>query len=708
MFSSHWYRVASLTPRLRANVVTHRHSYRGETWYVIGTKTSQAHTRVNSAAFHLFSQFSGERTVESIWESSVAALAEDAPSQDEVVSLLGELFDNGLLDFQKQSDVDQLFDNLSTNRSQQSKSRYWNPLFLRFNVFDPDRLAQRVLPGVSWLFGRRTVYLWLLLCLLSVVLSAYAWGELTQTLRNDLRSSSSLLIIWFVFPIMKLLHEMAHALAVKRWGGEVHEFGVALLILLPVPYVDASDSASFANKYRRMAVAGAGIMVESTLACLGLLVWLAVEPGLVRDVAFNIMLTGSVSCLLFNGNPLLKFDSYYVLSDAIEIPSLASRSSRYLLYLIQRYGFGIDSKSPVTAKGERRWFVGYGLAALSYRLSLTFGICLFVAGEYFFIGVALAIWAATAQLLLPILKGLKFLVTDARLQRHRLRAQGLSAVTIGLGFAFLFLVQLPHVSHARGVVWPVDEAMVRPATDCIVEAVLVPSGAGVAPGEELIRCDNELLKAEDSRLRAEHMAARATLYSTRDRVERSLAQSEIDTTAELLAKAEQQLARTTLATQLGGRLFIPDADNLAGRFFEQGALIGYVLGDDNVSIRTMLQQEEAVLFGDALQGVEVMMLTRPDRPFASEIVRRVPAATERVVTAALATTGGGDLLVRSGDGQELRLQQPAFELEIALPAEFRRSLIGEAVQVRFDYGRESIGAQLYRQVQLLLLRRFSV
>ena len=708
LFSNQWYRVAGLKPKVRANVVTHRHYYRGETWYVIGTQTNQSHTRIDSAAFYLFSQFNGERTVETVWQTALETLAENAPSQDEIVGLLSELFEGSLLDFQKQSDVDQLFENLSVKRGKEAKSRYWNPLFLRFAVFDPDRLAHRLLPAVSWLFSKKLLYLWAVLCLMSVMLAGYAWDELALTLSNDLASPRSLIIIWLVFPVMKLLHELAHALAVKRWGGEVHEFGIALLILLPVPYVDASDSAGFANKYRRMAVAAAGIIVESTLACLALLVWLVVEPGLVRDVAFNVVLTGSVSCLLFNGNPLLKFDSYYVLSDAIEIPSLASRSSRYLLYLVQRYGFGIRAKSPVTATGERRWFLAYGLAAMVYRLTLTFGICLFVAGQYFFVGVGLALWAAAVQLGVPLLKGIKFIVADPRLQQQRLRAQCLSGGAAALAVGLFFFVQLPHVSHTRGVVWPVDEAMVRPATDCIVESVLIGNGVEVTPGQALVRCDDTLLEAEEARLRAEHMAARARLYATRDRVERGLAQSEIQIAGELLEKAQQKLAKSSLTTQLAGHLYIPNANNLEGRFFQQGALLGYVLGEGNVSIRTMLQQEEAALLGDQLENVDVLLLAQPDRPLPSRVVRRVPAATERLVSPALAVSGGGDLLVRADDGAGLRLQEPAFELELLLPAEARSGLIGEAVQVRFDHGRESIAALLYRQLQLLLLRRFNV
>ncbi len=707
LFSKQWYRVSGLRPQVKNHVIVRRHYYRRELWYVISTKTNAAHMRINSAAYYLFRQFNGERTVEDIWNDSLAALDDDAPTQDEVVGLLSELFDATAVDFQQQSDVDQLFDNHRSQQARNAKSKHLNPLFMRFTLFDPDKLVQRMLPALQGLFSRNMLIAWVALCLVSLVAAAYSAADIGRALGEDLTSARNLIIMWFVFPLMKLLHELAHALAVRRWGGEVHEFGVALLVLLPVPYVDASESAGFANKYRRMAVAGAGIVVESSLACLALLVWVAVEPGLVRDIAFNVMLTGSVSCLLFNGNPLLKFDSYYVLSDAIEIPALASRSSRYLLYLIQRYAFGMVVRSPVTAEGERAWLVGYGLIATIYRLTLSFGICLFVASEYFFIGVALAIWAAFAQLVMPLLKGLRFILVDPRLQTHRWRANALVSVFLAGFVGLTGFVQLPHVTETRGVVWPVDDAMIRAETDCLVEEVLVANGQTLEPGVQVLHCDTTLLQSEVAQLQAELLGARAAVYSTRDRVERSMRKNEVQIAEELLAKAQQKLAKTTIVSSASGALFVPDSSNLEGRFFRQGELVGYLLSDENISIRSMLEQERSVLLGDRFDGVEVMTMSRP-RFHTTHIVRRLPAATEQLVSPALGTQGGGDLALRNEDEQGPRLREPAFELEIALPKELRSSLVGEALRVRLDHGSESLAAQSYRQLQLLLLRRFNV
>src|SRR5260370_1249779 len=157
------------------------------------------------------------------------------------------------------------------------------------------------------------------------------------------------------------------------------------------------------------------------------MVWVAAEPGLVRAVAFNVMLIGGVSTLLFNGNPLLRFDGYYVFSDLVEIPNLGSRANKYLIYLIQHTAFGMeDARSPVTARGEAFWFVLYATASLVYRLWIMLTIALLVAGKLFFVGIALAIASIASTVVWPILKAIHFVASNPQLHRCRRRAIAIS------------------------------------------------------------------------------------------------------------------------------------------------------------------------------------------------------------------------------------------------------------------------------------------
>ena len=708
LFSQQWYRVAQLSPRLRSNVTTSRHYYRGVVWYVVAAKSGKTRLRINSSAFHLLSELDGQRSVEEIWRDALVVLGDDTPSQSEVIQLLATLFDAGLIDFQKQTDVDRLFDSRSRQQSREQRSRYLNPLFLRFSLFDPDALTQRLIPYAAWIFSRPVLYAWLVALLGSALLAGFHAAELSASVASSALAPAGLLTFWIVFPLMKAIHELAHGLAVKRWGGEVHEFGIALLILLPVPYVDASESSTFGSKYRRMAVAGAGIFAETTLACIALGIWATVEPGLVRDTALCVFITGTVSSLLFNGNPLLKFDGYYVLSDLIEIPSLASRSNQYLRHLVKRYLIGIESRSPVTARGERVWFVSYGVLAFCYRIFLTIGICLLVGSKYFFIGVVLAFWSLGLQFVMPLLNGVKFLLFSADTQASRLRSVTVATVGAAVFAALFFFTPLPNATHARGVVWPVDDAMVRAEADCLVEAVMTTNGDRVESGEPLIRCETTLLEAELRDLEAERLAKRAELFGTRDRVQRGLIESDLEALEDLIAAAERRLAGGVLEARASGDFFAHDAENLVGRFFAQGDVIGYMLESGNVAVRTLLDQDRVLLLDERLVGVEIFSRRTADGGVDTSVTRRVPAATQTLITAALGAAGGGDLRVSQSDGEGMTLEEAAFEVEVVLPDELQTSLVGEAVSIRFDHGSASIAQLLYRETRLLLLRRFNV
>src|SRR5690606_28977904 len=302
----------------------------------------------------------------------------------------------------------------------------------------------------------------LLLVGYALVLAGVHWSALTEDVTDRVLAAENLILLVIAFPLIKAVHELGHAFAVKRWGGAVHEIGMMFLVCMPVPYVDASDSLAFQSKWQRALVGGAGILVEVTLAALALIVWVNAEEGLVRAFAFNVMLIGGVSTLLFNGNPLLKFDGYYVLSDILEIPNLANRANQYLGYLIQRYAFRVQSaKSPVTAPGEPGWFVFYSIAAFCYRLVIMAAIVTLVATHFFVIGTIVACWAVILMIGVPLAKHTKFLFASPVLRHNRTRAFAVVGAVFAAVALALFVVPLPHSTTVEGVVWLPGDGIVH-------------------------------------------------------------------------------------------------------------------------------------------------------------------------------------------------------------------------------------------------------
>ena len=257
------------------------------------------------------------------------------------------------------------------------------------------------------------------------------------------------------------------------------------------------------DKKQRVTVGAAGIAVEIFLGSLALLTWLNVQPGSVHAIAYNVILISGVSTLLFNGNPLLRFDGYYVLADLVEIPNLGARSNKYLGYLCQRYLFkSKDAESPAQSTGEKNWFVFYGIASFIYRMFIMFAIILYIGGKFFIVGVALAIWATVTQLLVPLGKNMKFLFTSPKLKQNRARALTVSAVVVSILGAFLFAMPAPHWTRIEGVTWPSEKSQVRANVDGFIVKVLAPAGTKVQQGDNIIEANDPFLLARVDLLNA--------------------------------------------------------------------------------------------------------------------------------------------------------------------------------------------------------------
>src|SRR3546814_10038288 len=181
--------------------------------------------------------------------------------------------------------------------------------------------------------------------------------------------------------------------------------GIMLLVLCPVPYVDAAAAGALPDKWKRALVGAAGMIAELFRAGIAALLWVVLEPGLARSVAYNVMVIAGISTVLVNGNPLLRFDGYYILADLIEIPNLGSRANRYWADIVNRHIFRTHGMQPFEATpGDKRWFLVYAPAAFVARMLMLFGIALVVASKFFLIGVLIALWSLWTGIRRPLWK----------------------------------------------------------------------------------------------------------------------------------------------------------------------------------------------------------------------------------------------------------------------------------------------------------------
>ncbi len=709
--SQSWYRAAHLRPVLARRAEVTRQLFRGHVWYVIRDPLTGKYTRITESAHWLVAQMDGRRTLGEVWDAACAELADAAPAQDDMLALISQLAGLDLLHTNGFPDVDAMSDRAGQIRRRTLISRFLNPLAVRFPLFDPNALLNALWPFARPFFSIFGAVLYLALLTSAAVQAGLNWGALTGNLLDRILAMESILLLVLVYPLVKLLHELGHGFAVKKWGGEVREVGVMFLVFIPVPYVDASASTAYTSKWRRILVSGAGILVELALASVAMLLWLQLEDGLLRAACFNVMLIGGISTLLFNGNPLLRFDGYFVLSDLLEIPNLSTRSNRYIGYLIQRYAFGNPrAKTPVRADGERFWFFTYSIAAFCYRLLISLTIVLVVATRFFALGVLLAIWSMTLIFLKPILNHLKFVATSASLRGIRHRAVTVVALVVCLLVGALGFLPVPYRTVAEGVVYAPYEATIHATEIGEVSHLISAPGQRLTAGEAILTIDDPLASA---RLEA----AEADARKFRLRYEQALSESAYDVRLwrAQAAKAEQEaaqmrdrLASMTLLAPREGLFILPDAADLEGKFLMRGDVVGYIIDPEDLIVRVAVHQDQADLIRS--RSLSLSLRTADDLGTIREarIVREVPTLGHRIVSHALTLEGGGMFAPDTERGPDPHTLEPILQFDVAPETPLKDPKIGMRVYVRIDHGDEPVAMRVYRRVRQLFLKRFNV
>ena len=707
----HWYRVARLRPRLHDQVRIHRHDYRGLIWYLLEDPTSGRSHRFNPAAYQFIGLMDGRLSVQEIYDRVCTRLDEFAPGQDEILDLMGRLHEADLLGSDARLDAEILAERKRAQRSKRTRQRFANPVALRFPLWDPEDFLNRHYPRLRWLFNRYVAFAWLGLVVYAGLQAAQHWPRIEAHFEIEALSPYNLLLLFLLYPAIKFLHELGHAFSAKLEGGEVHEMGISFLLFMPVPYVNVSTATHFRDPWRRILVSAAGILVESFIAALGLLLFLAAEPGIVQSIGFNLFLIGGVSSLFFNGNPLLKYDAYYMLADALGIPNLFQRSLQYWTYLAQRYLFGLrDAVSPANAPGEARWFVAYSLASLAYRLAILWFIVAVVVAEYFYPGLLLAAWLLGAQLLLPLARGLRFLFTSPALRRRRGRALAASGTIVALLVVGVGLVPMPAYTVSEGVVWQPDETALRAEHDGFVRAVRVADTAWVGAGDPIVELQDPFLETElriaEARvreLRSRYRASRARDPAAAGRVAEELRVAESE-----LRHIRDKRGTMRISAFRSGHVMLPEADDLPGRYLRKGDLFGYIVDDETPTVRMAVSQDHIGQLRQGVVDIRVRFAGKPGTDFPAVILRQAPEATNRLPSAALATVGGGRFVTLPETGDGLVAREKLFIVDLELDLGGERIPLGSRAWVRVDHGSETLASQWYRRLRQVFLRQFSV
>ena len=694
LFSPQWYRVANLHPQLRKHIRIHRQVHRERVWYVIEDGVTGRHHRLDPTAYAFVGRLDGKVSVDHIWNSLLEELKDHAPAQQDIVRLVGQLHQADLVQCELTPDVEELFQR-QERRERQLRWGMLNPLAFRTPLFDPARLLDWLQPKTGWLFSKTFLFVWSALVLAALVLAAQNWTAISTHAGNHLPSARYLLLVWLCYPVLKSLHELAHALAVRHWGGIVHEIGISLLVLMPVPYVDASAATLFTDKYARIVVSAAGIIIEVFFAALGLLVWLNVSDGLLRDIAFTVMAIGGISTVMFNANPLLKFDGYYMLADWLEIPNLNFQVKRYWSWLARRYLLGLTAIETVdTTAGEIKWLLGYGLLSWLYRFGLMLLIAGWFAGFSLLLAVLVAFMFLYPLLLKPAYEIFQYLRTSSEIQRHRLRSWTMTGGVIMIAALVITVVPVPYATVTQGVVWLPDEAKLRANTEGFVAEILVPDGSPVIHGQALVRLRNDEL-AVRKKISSAHLAGLEVRYHAsvgQDLVESARLREEMDTARNELTHIDEEISQLIIRSPVSGKLVMPHSGEQLGTLVSKGATLGHVFAEQEVRLRAVIPQSDAQLVRQQTQSVSVRIADQSHAVLSGKLDRAVPSATSTLPSPALGYSGGGPILTIPSDEQGLQTLEPVFIVGVLVPGSELKQVGGRA-WLRFDHGKKPLVSQ---------------
>jgi putative peptide zinc metalloprotease protein len=708
LFSNRWYRVAGVHPRLRSHVRVSRHVYRDQIWYLLQDQSSGRNHRVDETAFHFIGRMDGQRSTDEIWHSLLNQLGERTPTQDETIEILCQLSDNDLLQCEITPNVAELF-RRRFEKDRKRRLAMLNPLAFKVPLFDPDKLLSGLTPLARMLFNPSALLLWIVVVTLAALSAGSNWQSIKAYAALHTLTPGFLLTLWLTYPFVKAVHELGHGLAVKAWGGEVRETGISLLLLVPVPFVDASAASAFPEKHRRAIVGAAGIMVELFLAAIALFVWSSVEDGLVRQTAFVVMLIGSVSTVLFNGNPLLRFDGYYVLSDVLDMPNLGPRSNAYIGYIAQRYLLKVENaQSPVTARGEPSLLFGYALLSYAYRWFIA-GLIVFWCGSYsFWLGAGAAVLIGFSMVVKPVARAIEFLRKAPQLARNRSRSYAVAGGTAAAVLILLFLVPVPFSTVAQGVVWLPEKARVRAQTGGFVVDVLAADGQQVRAGDTLMILADPELKAAEAAARARALATEIeyTRAMGADTPKSHALKEELAAQRAELAEIQRRIRSLQVSAEVDGTLVMPRPQDLPGSYVEKGKVLAHVLRAEDISVKVVVPQADAGVIRAGIEDVVVNLTDRGGELVSAKLTGEVPAATAILPTAALGDRAGGPVATDPTDKEGTRTLEPVFLFDVRLAAK-QVERVGTRVWVRFDHGARPIGVQWQRRLHQLLLKQFN-
>ena len=721
-----------LSLKFRPDITFERQLYQGREYWVAKDPINLKYYRFEEEEYFLLQLLDGCTSPDQIKRRFDFKYAPQKITMQELYQFVGMLYRSCLLLSDASGQGVELKSRGARNRGRELRASLSNILAVRFKGFDPDTILT-LLDRWTWWFFTWPAFLFVLLLGLSAAGLVFTqFEQLTRKLPafQEFFAADNWLWLMLVMGLTKIMHEFGHGLACKRFGGQCHEMGVMLLVLTPCLYCNVSDSWTLTSKWKRAMIAAAGMYVELILSAIAVFVWWFSQPGLVNQLALNIVVITSVSTILFNANPLLRYDGYYILSDLMEIPNLRQKATKMLQRTAGDWLLGMEAPYDPFLPVKRKWFfMFYSVAAVVYRWLITFSIFWFLYQLLEPYGVKvigqmialMAIWGLAGM---PLFQLYRFFSIPGRWRAVKpLRAMLSSSLALAV-VAVILIIPIPHFVYCDCFVRPLNVQNVYVDIPGRLTQIFVEPNQRVQRDQPLVQLKSpefefQLAQLEGrlkvtqvkyaSAIRLGNLDSSSVDELDTAKVERDSAQADFEqrqkdesklivrapTSGLLLAPAirpatsEQDgelrtWTRTPLDPQnLDGYL---EKKTLLGRIVPDPTQMEVVLAIDQGDIEFVKQNQKVEIFVDQLAGTPLDSTTTQISPTKMKLVPRQ-----------LSSRYGGSLVTTVNESGEDVPQSTTYLVSVKLDNQYH-VLDGATGVAKIRTGSQTVGQRIWRSV----------
>ena len=694
------------TPKLRDDLRFTLHQSPSGDWYVVEDELNSKFFRVGHAEYTFLSMLDGSTTVQSAVAATAAELEMEAFSETEAAALCKWLVD---ADLAEKARTDHERWQETQQKKQFAKRMQWlNPIMLKVPLGNPNGFFTRLTRRTGWLVSWPAAIVWCVTVLVALLFLAASTDELFAS-NSPIVSRDNWLWLGLMWLLLRVVHECAHGVTCKKFGGTVREWGVLLLMFIPLPYVDVTSSWRFPDRRHRILTSAAGMLAEVFLAAIAALIWYHADPGLMKQNALNSIFAAGVTTLLFNANPLMRFDGYHILADVLDAPNLWTHGRAYMRAVGRRFFLGLKTSDPPWSEGHAKLVKSYGIASMVWMVLIFLSLALGALGLLEGFGLLIALVAVVLWLGVPAFRLGRFLLRGSDTEQpNRIqfasRVGGIAVVTALL----LWLVPAPSMISAPVVIENDPMTIVRNTAPGFVKRVAVVSGQSVDEGDVLCVLENPdlLVDLSETRLQLQQSELRMRTYQADG--EPAAMQYEQESFTDLqrrVSDLEQKSAELTVRAPAAGQVLTGDLQQLIGTYARAGTELVVIGGTEKNKAIALVPQTEADSLqnlGESDLGAKVRVWGRFGGTIGGKVTRISPRAQTVLPHFSFASSAGGplDVVARqeteetSSEEEGLALAKPHVEIDVELDPDSGLLVSGQTGMLYLNARGESLGAFL--------------